>query len=1175
MLQRTGQRRFNFQDRAGNVPPLNNGVSACKLDLLALDNVIVVLKIHSEEMNMIKKNYHHLLRSNILLSFIYTIVLPCLSLADPTITVRIGPNTISDGTVITVGRPFIPGFGIQVDVPRDEELLFVSLNYDDTCIPGGDTSFELYNRFNTSCPLKLKQRPIGSSVRFTFEQFTLPLWQIGSNLLNIVATTTIPGEGGRFGPPLPTAGAIFSITFQFDLPSPNFGIGRAGRAALGTLFNSIEFNVPIWADRVPLGKDGDLDGLLDLWENIALKVLRPTLALDEDDEFWDNQPDHHLRIFTRVFPVRHRASEFIIFSHVMAWTKDYGTDIGPFTIASHNGDRSFIRTVWEVINGHEIQLRKIFTNGHHCDFCAPKQRIWEPEDVDFTAEGFMKIFIEEDKHGTWPSFRSCDEEAAFDCKATEATTTRPPTFNVGEPPPLSEATMMARCVDRISGDVGRPFIDQLDDVERECQQPELTGIFPGEAIWNDTNCFFCGGLGTCDIFEALGSGIGPGGFGISPRFIGGALIDFLGDFTPFGNIFDRAIRNIPQFPLFSKHIDLANGLILDDDFPSSDDDLASTYIFDNINLFTDYLDFAVTTPSPALRFVLENGLFRTVESQPLRTTIAPIEPEQPDNFIHRSIFSPYDAQISRKNEYRLQVVGDRRCFPTLEFAVSPANIPPDIFDAPDRNDSFANTHDLGILPSSDPTASNFENLSFHVAGDIDYYKIRLPHTPIPDEERRSDLEPPDATFCASRLSACSFVPARLCVVIYEKRYDPSFQVALLNKDGEVIEGDVVIGGRCVNTSDEIISSFPGDEIYIKVESIQNKRNFYTLAISYADGRWEIEPRFIPEERVEEPPSFTRFPCDFVGPFISGMNFFQGERFNFAFPSNFESIGFPCPDIFYFRWPFGGSFQIDFAMQNDLDIRLLNAQFQLITKAKVFTDSVQLKSIIQQHDTLSLQAIQKRLFVPKLEAGHYVVSVVGENTSLFSFQFIGKIPDTTKFNFIDFETIPGDTLKEDRQIIRGDTYIQLGVKFSAEISLQDAVVGIAKNGATSACVDSKDLSDHVLGTGRSSSRAVGLGTFAIRAHFDPPVTEISAEMQTLLDPKHPMRLRAFAGNKQIGQITSSGKESGNCNLPGRPRTLGKLKAIAPTGELITDAIFDVMGKSKIVFVIDNLRFVQSK
>ena len=27
MLQRTGQRRFNFQDRAGNVPPLNNGVS--------------------------------------------------------------------------------------------------------------------------------------------------------------------------------------------------------------------------------------------------------------------------------------------------------------------------------------------------------------------------------------------------------------------------------------------------------------------------------------------------------------------------------------------------------------------------------------------------------------------------------------------------------------------------------------------------------------------------------------------------------------------------------------------------------------------------------------------------------------------------------------------------------------------------------------------------------------------------------------------------------------------------------------------------------------------------------------------------------------------------------------------------------------------------------------------
>jgi len=28
VLQRTGQRRFNFQDCAGNVPPLNNGVTS-------------------------------------------------------------------------------------------------------------------------------------------------------------------------------------------------------------------------------------------------------------------------------------------------------------------------------------------------------------------------------------------------------------------------------------------------------------------------------------------------------------------------------------------------------------------------------------------------------------------------------------------------------------------------------------------------------------------------------------------------------------------------------------------------------------------------------------------------------------------------------------------------------------------------------------------------------------------------------------------------------------------------------------------------------------------------------------------------------------------------------------------------------------------------------------------
>lgn len=214
------------------------------------------------------------------LSLICILILHDPGFAWPTITVRIGTDVVPNLQRRLVSNPIITDFFIEIDVPSGEELWSVRLNFDDTCIPGGDASLNIYNRDTRSCLIKVTQNFTGRSTRYTFESFDLPLWKVGENTLRIDVTVMVAiGEGRTID-----QSTSFFVFFSFDLPSPSFGIGKANEGGpdeepLGTSFSLRGMNIPIFQDECPFifCKDTDQDGLLDLWENIAVEVLRPLL----------------------------------------------------------------------------------------------------------------------------------------------------------------------------------------------------------------------------------------------------------------------------------------------------------------------------------------------------------------------------------------------------------------------------------------------------------------------------------------------------------------------------------------------------------------------------------------------------------------------------------------------------------------------------------------------------------------------------------------------------------------------------------------------------------------------------------------------------------------------------------------------------------------------------------
>jgi hypothetical protein len=392
-----------------------------------------------------------------------------------------------------VTQPVVHDFSVQIDVPGNETLETVKLLLDDTSIPGsskqlsdssryagGDTEVILFQRPESKCIAKVTQEAKDDFTRYTFH-FDLPLWQVGTNWLEVVAETSDGNTSRDYSQ---------SASYYFELPVGNLGIEDGG--TLFELQNISGFpNIPIWASKCPFAfcKDADQDGLLDLWENIAIEVLRPVLQFDEDEEFFENK-QHELAIFSRVFPAS-ADQDYILFHHFALYSEDYGND----PLAGHNGDNEDFQVAWRIQSDYAITLEHLWTEVHweHCLLCLPERqdKDYGLDHMRFTPEGFLRLAIEEDKHGTWPNPKKCNDDSAYDCDVRSDKELRPRAVNIGEPP----------------GGSGRAFLDYWLAIEAFDPSSKVLGIFAEscnptdpwqEAVWNDPgDGKFCGG----DCFE--------------------------------------------------------------------------------------------------------------------------------------------------------------------------------------------------------------------------------------------------------------------------------------------------------------------------------------------------------------------------------------------------------------------------------------------------------------------------------------------------------------------------------------------------------------------------------------------------------------------------------------------------------------------------------------------------
>ncbi|MEO1387919.1 MAG: calcium-binding protein [Cyanobacteria bacterium J06634_6] len=224
--------------------------------------------------------------------------------------------------------------------------------------------------------------------------------------------------------------------------------------------------------------DNDRDMLNDKWEEKAIQALKPVLQLDEDEDFL-NHPDHNIATFTRATPVSIEGQTYVFFLSKIAFTEDYGTPINWFGAdpGSHSGDAESFYTAWKVTDAETLELASLWTVGHRKKgIRRPTRFQTQPKDVNFTEDGHIKIFVEEDKHGLWASIRQHRKNGhRF--------------YHVGWDVPVWDKKQGNGLISAPAFNIGEP------GASRQIEPKEVQKLFPGEKIWSsDPNAQFCGGL---------------------------------------------------------------------------------------------------------------------------------------------------------------------------------------------------------------------------------------------------------------------------------------------------------------------------------------------------------------------------------------------------------------------------------------------------------------------------------------------------------------------------------------------------------------------------------------------------------------------------------------------------------------------------------------------------------
>lgn len=377
----------------------------------------------------------------------------------------------------------VDAFTVSFVSPADHDKFQVYLFFDDASIEAEDTSFRVATDLGGECGAVVATTTLGSGQIQRVVQFQFPLWQIGANRVWVQAISG-PGSLTTYAEP-----SLHEV--RFGEPAPNWGLQLLYPA---TSFNTPHFQLPfsphITSCTHQLCKDADLDGLLDAWENVATYSNRPVLLIDPDDGLWASGKDE-IFSFSRVTPMRRvsvPSQRAIFIGTVFGWSRDYGN---PTFGGAHTGDAEAHVSVWEDVGNGGFEYVGQMTAGHNAAF-AHVEHYWEWVGgigyLRVTPEGVIRIWAEEDKHGTWPSDFECGGAGGYDCGATYQDDFRPESYNIGE----------GDAADSFAP--GRILLDDLNHVHEFGPHELLFDMFPNEAVWRlpqHGESRFCGGL-PCD-----------------------------------------------------------------------------------------------------------------------------------------------------------------------------------------------------------------------------------------------------------------------------------------------------------------------------------------------------------------------------------------------------------------------------------------------------------------------------------------------------------------------------------------------------------------------------------------------------------------------------------------------------------------------------------------------------
>lgn len=355
--------------------------------------------------------------------------------------------------------PYVEDYQVDLALAPGETLRDAWLVMEDRA-HGPMSSRTLLERFVPSQGVT-RATPHPNVVRLRFD---IGFWTPGENRF-FVRGVSVNGERRRpvSSPP---------VALHYNVPR-TLGLDMPGRFTLPA-----EHFTRLFRDCVgPTCKDADGDGLNDLWENVAVQQLRPRLMLDERDGlFGSSARVDALRVLSSVLPIERGASSYVLFAHVLAYSRDYG-HLG---ILKHPGDTEGFGIMYRVEEDGSLQWVSSVAKGHACLTCGAHYSF---RDQEFAPDGVPSLYVERDKHGVWQNGRSCREHAAFSCGGER--TLRPVAINVGDP----------------SADGSAALVDALDGLAPRGPFAQLAGVFPGEAIWTRLRArvpgHFCGGHVHC------------------------------------------------------------------------------------------------------------------------------------------------------------------------------------------------------------------------------------------------------------------------------------------------------------------------------------------------------------------------------------------------------------------------------------------------------------------------------------------------------------------------------------------------------------------------------------------------------------------------------------------------------------------------------------------------------